>query len=786
MKTKKSRILLSAVSVLLVFSLLVGGTMAWFTDTEKVDANFTAGILDINVKPDIENQATLEFKNLRPMQYGNFENELNPAGGANNVDKNGMDIKDFDPAPVYFQPVKITNDGTLPTKVDISVNLDDICDDGEANIDLSNENNTVNWDKDNNVTCTNGLQKVLKIFVYKNTDDGWKRIEGVNLNTLYKENIADPDNAAKDNTALETENMYTTAMIPAGGNATYVIAGYLPETVSNMYQGKHYHADLMFNAYQMDNGAGGGNPDEGGSSSKPEAKDVQIVVHYTLADGTKAGEDYSVRAKSDDFPYTVTEAMAAPGLPQGYHFTDPEQSYMSELTGDDTASAVTFIVEADSPVEEDVQVKINYIDREVDPSKILKTHTETVAIADGGSYTLTNADDVVKNNLPTASAGYVYVFDAVPQTQTVTYPDDFSANLNVAGYRFADMTFYVKLEMQEPENPDDCPYSHIIHNEDELKQVVNHMGHNFVVANDFSLTRGWEVLGLGDNTDTSFTGTFDGNGYTISGLHSVKDTYSNIGLFALNNGTIKNLNLSVNQMEGSQYVGTIAGQNQQSGVISNVHVTGNYVGALSKSNDGGFAGGLVGRNDGVIEDCSSNIKGSGVTRGVVAYNYAGGLVGGNYGAGIIRTSYALGGINSGYVNDINAGNVSTYFAGGLVGGNTGTIENCYVNAGDYIAGVQNTGGFAGFNGSSGKISNCYVVPNDKVYGGVNYGTISIGKNSGAVSYSYAESTTAGTVNGFTRITKANLTSGNALNGFNDSIWNFSNGSYPDLKSNPAA
>ena len=61
MKTKKSRVVLSSVSVLLVLSLLAGMTMAWFTDTEKVNANFTAGVLDISVKPGETDKGDLTF-----------------------------------------------------------------------------------------------------------------------------------------------------------------------------------------------------------------------------------------------------------------------------------------------------------------------------------------------------------------------------------------------------------------------------------------------------------------------------------------------------------------------------------------------------------------------------------------------------------------------------------------------------------------------------------------------------------------------------------------------------
>lgn len=770
MKTKKSRILLSAVSVLLVFSLLVGGTMAWFTDTEKVDANFTAGILDINVKPDIENQATLEFKNLRPMQYDNFYAELNAAGGANNVAANGMDVNDFKPAPVYFQPVKITNDGTLPVKYEISVEDIGAQKDMVKNV-LPNDEGGVYQPEDKlEIPCEEApyiLKDVLKIFVYKNVNHVWTLMEGVNLNSV----------TAK---ADKEEDVYKAdGIMPAKGEETYVIAGYLPEGVTNEYQGKHFHGNVVVNAYQPDSTEGASS----GGSSEPEAKDIPITIHYTLADNTTVGNDYQITAKSDAFPYTVTEAMAAPGLPQGYHFADPEQSYKSTLTGD-TASDVTFIVEADPPAEVDVQVNINYIDKEVNPNEILKVHTETIAIAEGDSYTLTDMSDVVKNNLPTAPAGYIYVFDGTPQTQTVSYPDDFSVEPNTARYRFAQMTFYVKLELQEPENPDDCPYSHIIHNEDELKQVVNHMSHNFVVANDFTIDKDvlWRPLGFtNSDTDVKFTGIFDGNNKVISNMTclpaNVGDVFG-IGLFSNNAGTIKNLTLKDANIKGAGIIGVVAGQN--TGTIENCHVNGLVTGALygaTTMGTGTFAGGITGANSGMIRNCSSDVS-------LVGYSAVGGIVGYNTNGGIVDQCWAKGSINKGYKNNVQQNMIQI---GGLVGANTqsAVIRNSWCAPTGYIVGRQYVGGFTGYQANTASIVSCYVVHNGNV-SSVADGSISVGYNLGSTGSSYAESDTSGTANGFTRTSKANLQSGNALNGFDSSIWNFSNGNYPDLNSNPRA
>ena len=881
MKAKKSRVILSGVSLLLVLCLLVGGTMAWFTDTEKVDTNFTAGILDVSVKPGEEGQTALDFENLRPMLYENFYKELDKNEWNNDVTQGGTTgLKDshYEPVPAYFKPVDITNEGTLPTKVKLSLEAGNGCADGEPI--LTDDNITITQDGSKQ-DCANRLAPVLKVFVYKLVGEDWTLVEGVNLNTAYDEDAANPDGVASENTAEEANSTYMTAMIPANGTERYVIAGYLPETVGNAYQGQHYHGNLVLNAYQMDDTAAG-NPDEGGSSSEdPDDPDrfndnVTIEWRENTADGTLV-QSRKVTVKSD-----TTIAAADYDAPQGYVYSPAAADQSSAVTVNDETGAASPATVVFTVVEEEAETieYVLYYQNTVNDQ--LLTETKTVSLEVPGEYTIATPDWAGRTVTITAPLPEGYVFDPAAQSfnvsvdadgvatpETVTFgvkpegsgedPDpeehpeayqvrvDFRnaetgalldqsnsktySGLSKAAHTFtpvaeaqtdtatahyvtapegyeydpatqtakfvtvpvangpAVIEFTVKPEAteptdpEEPENPDDCQLPHIIHNEEELSLVDQHMGHNFVLANDITLERGWKVLGLSSTSaaDVPFTGTFDGNNHTISGLHSVQDDYSNIGLFAVNAGTIKDLKVEANQMEGWSEVGTVAGINQAGGVLSNVHVQANYVGALSTGSAGGYAGGLVGRNNGTITGCSATITGSGLTRGVVAYNYAGGLVGGNWGT--IEESYAMAGINAGYKSYIDQGRTSAYYAGGFAGGNVGTIRNCYVIATDYIVGVQRVGGFVAFNGSNGQIISSYVVPNNWVYGGQTYTSISIGKNDGSTTNCYAVSTTPGTVNGFNRISSADLQNGTGVSGFDTSIWSFAAGEYPDLINN---
>ncbi len=47
MSSRMKKIAFSSVSVFIVLAMLAGITMAWFSDTEKTNANFHAGVLNM-------------------------------------------------------------------------------------------------------------------------------------------------------------------------------------------------------------------------------------------------------------------------------------------------------------------------------------------------------------------------------------------------------------------------------------------------------------------------------------------------------------------------------------------------------------------------------------------------------------------------------------------------------------------------------------------------------------------------------------------------------------------
>ncbi|OUO73382.1 hypothetical protein B5F54_11315 [Anaeromassilibacillus sp. An250] len=278
MKANKKRIVLSALSLVLVFCLLAGGTMAWFTDTEKVAGNFSAGILDIEVNPDPENgnfttTKPMEFKNLRPMLLDNFDKELVESGDVNNLENNNQDPENYpeDNLPIYFRPVHIENRGTLPIYIHLGMNATA----GNDTEPVLYGDNKYEIDQNQypDKPCANTLEDALKIFVYKKDGDTWTRLENINLN---KETATSNEKICYD----------PTDFIGAGEEVTYIIGGYLPSTAGNEYQGQHYHGALEVWARQVDQGP----YDHGDTGVDPEFITVDVPATLVNVSIGETGE----------------------------------------------------------------------------------------------------------------------------------------------------------------------------------------------------------------------------------------------------------------------------------------------------------------------------------------------------------------------------------------------------------------------------------------------------------------------------------------------------------------
>jgi hypothetical protein len=185
---------------------------------------------------------------------------------------------------------------------------------------------------------------------------------------------------------------------------------------------------------------------------------------------------------------------------------------------------------------------------------------------------------------------------------------------------------------------------------------------------------------------TPFTGSFDGDGHTVSGLTIDTDELGYVGLFGyLSAAAVTDLTLDAVEITGGKYVGSLAGTSD-GGTIEGLSVTESVV---SPTSTGGvnvnFVGGLVGTNTGQITEVSTDGEFTGSVRG--DQSRVGGLVGEN--EGTISNASATGRVTVGLRN------------GGLVGQGLGTISDSTADVtvsslGDDQFGYNYAGGLVGF------------------------------------------------------------------------------------------
>lgn len=283
------------------------------------------------------------------------------------------------------------------------------------------------------------------------------------------------------------------------------------------------------------------------------------------------------------------------------------------------------------------------------------------------------------------------------------------------------------------------PY--IIDNAEKFKGLSNTSGMYYQLSRDLDFN------GIDFTTISTFDGTLDGNGKTISNLtFTVGD--GNGGIFGTNNGTIKNLTVDggtvtkTGNLDNNEGTGILAGVNNNN--ISNCIIKNSSLSASlsSKGTDVGI-GLLVGTNNSgkTISECT--VDASRLSVNGTNNAHIGGLVGYNL-TGNIKFSFVKSATNITYTSTASEANI-----GGLIGRNKGgtiegcstninittnepdvtlkiagfigdayfgeetTIKGCYTTGSLTFRGKQTYGGFAGSLGGGGKkiLTNCYTSLN---------------------------------------------------------------------------
>ena len=251
-----------------------------------------------------------------------------------------------------------------------------------------------------------------------------------------------------------------------------------------------------------------------------------------------------------------------------------------------------------------------------------------------------------------------------------------------------------------------------------IAKLVNeqwNLGINITLTADINLSGiDWTPIGKDDNK--AYTGTFDGNGKTITGLTvTTSDQYAGLFGYIGSGGTVKDVTLEEVKIESNNdmsAVGGVAGRSY--GTLENCSVSG----SVSGSGNNGIAGGVVGyQSGGFLTGCSSSatvnagnaaggvagLTDSGATltacyatddvtlvsNGTGTY-YAGGVVGDNINRSTVIAYYAWG--------SVTGSGSGTIYVGGVTGTNDeGTLTACYHANGTVSGPAGTTGGVTGRN-----------------------------------------------------------------------------------------
>ena len=219
-----------------------------------------------------------------------------------------------------------------------------------------------------------------------------------------------------------------------------------------------------------------------------------------------------------------------------------------------------------------------------------------------------------------------------------------------------------------------------IKDKDDLRHLADYVnnGHNdcigltFLQTTDITCDDTFAPIG----NQIGFCGSYDGMGFTISGITVNRTGGTNadnrIGLFG-----------KINYIDYAEY-GTV-----RNVVLANSTFTGNN-----------YVGGIVGDNNGIVQNCRVENDVT-INAGINFAEYHGGIVGCNSGHGSV-----IGSVSAAVIS--NNGRGECLYYGGIAGGNSGIVKDC-LYTGTTVTAYDYYGAIVGKNGSGPLTNNYYTA-----------------------------------------------------------------------------
>ncbi len=225
--------------------------------------------------------------------------------------------------------------------------------------------------------------------------------------------------------------------------------------------------------------------------------------------------------------------------------------------------------------------------------------------------------------------------------------------------------------------------------------------------------------GIGTVSST-FIGSYDGQGYSITGLFMNLPTTNHVGMFNYIHlgAVVKNLNMINADITGQDFVGGIVGYAELNTVLQNLTID-----TQSSVTGDDYVGGITGEaQNATITDCSSAaaVSGSSAIGGIAGECWNNGVaitISGCSSSGTISATCCdaggLLGINAGQTvtncwssSTVNCTGTTSSNVGGLIGYNNGLASLCYTT-GTVTSTTADVGGLVGEIGTNGSVERCY-------------------------------------------------------------------------------